>query len=120
MDRFSQLLPPELFSLFKEHRYKVVVYPVMVTYYLDKEMKYDAADMNKKIKKLSKLLSDYVSKELVEDEKLQTNLLDFFKNKLGPELHDINVGVACHRLFKSRVPYYRNFERMGSKTSGAA
>ena len=51
MDRFLPVVPVNLMSLIKENRYKIVVYPVMIIYYTDPNVKYNEADINKKMKK---------------------------------------------------------------------
>lgn len=111
MERFFSLLPPNLYSHFTEFRYKVVVYPIMITYYLNKDEKYDESEVNKKIKKLSKSFSEFISR-LEENDKLQTTILNYFKETVGPELQSLHIGISCNRLFKSKMPYYRNFSRI--------
>lgn len=116
MDRFLALLPANLYSLFNDFRYKIIVYPIMITYYLNKEQKYDESEVNKKIKKLSKSFSEFISKT-EENDKLQTTILDYFKESIGPELKNIHIGISCNRLFKSKFPYYRNFTTIKEKGS---
>lgn len=113
MERFLVLFPSNLYSLFNEFRYKIVVYPIMITYFIDKDKKYDESSINKKIKKLSKEFAEFIS-SIEENSKLQTTILDFFKKEIGPELRLLEIGISCNRLFKSKIPYYRNFERINS------
>lgn len=111
MDKFLPLFPADLFDKFnKENRYKIVLYPFMVTYYLDQDKKYDKDVVNKNIKSLSGKYLKFL-KGVVENEFLQTTILDYFSTDIGPQLHELQIGVACHRLFKSRIPYYKNFSR---------
>ncbi len=113
MNRFQPLLPKDLLSLFDENfRYKIIVYPIMITYYLDKEKKSDDAKINKEIKSLSKSFYEFLP-TVDENRQMQTNILDYFKS-IGKNLIDIGIGISCMRLFKSKMPYYRNFERLSA------
>ena len=72
MDRFLPVVPVNLMSLIKENRYKIVVYPVMIIYYTDPNVKYNEADINKKMKKFSISFNIIIDK-LIREKKIFLN-----------------------------------------------
>lgn len=110
MDRFLPVVPVNLMSLIKENRYKIVVYPVMIIYYTDPNVKYNEADINKKMKKLNKSFSDFLS-STEENAMMQTTILNFIRDEIASELKQSAISMRGYRIFKSKMSYFTTVDK---------
>ena len=110
MDRFLPIVPLNLTSLLKENRYKIIIYPIMIIYYTDPNVKYNEADINKKMKKLNKSFSDFLSK-LEENSTMQTTILNYIRDEIASELKQSGISMRGYRLFKSKMSYFSSVDK---------
>ena len=109
MDRFLSLLPSDLFNILKKNNNKsnFILYPIMITYYIDEAAKYDQAKIKTTIERLIKTYSEFL-KKTEEDIKLPQNLFNHLKT-VADSLMEVGIGVKITILKKGI--YYKNFKK---------
>lgn len=110
MDKYLQLLPLDIYNLIKNsnNSFKISVYPILITYYIDSSNDYSETKVKTTVKTCIKKFTEFLNK-LEEDVKLPSNLITFISS-IGPSLYDVGIGMKVNQLNKGPVKY-KNFEK---------
>lgn len=106
MERYTDLIPLKVYSLIKPtSRYKICVYPIMLSYCIDSTQTYNASVIDKFIAQENNKFAKFLS-EKENTKKLRDELFEYLKGFVD-SIREYRIGVTCTIVQKTNI-FYRN------------